>query len=137
MHRIDGSGNLHRAQRALCNLGGCDGDGVGEESKRELLYVYIQLIHFLVQRKLTQHRKAIILQLKKQQEQFVRSWTRSPTSHLGAIGSVPPTGSCSATPFSRPLVASFSTRNFRSICVLLFIPGVSLRLLFLSDRYCH
>ena len=64
MCRIDGSGNLHRAQRALCDLGGCDGDGVGEESKRELLYVYIQLIHFLVQRKLTQHRKAIILQLK-------------------------------------------------------------------------
>ena len=40
------------------------GMGVGEESKRELLYVYIQLIHFLIQRKLTQHRKAIILQLK-------------------------------------------------------------------------
>ena len=29
MCRIDGSGNLHRAQRALCDLGGCDGDGSG------------------------------------------------------------------------------------------------------------
>ena len=33
------------------------------------------------------------------------------------------------TPFSRPLTASFSTWNLRSICVLLFIPGVSLSLL--------
>ena len=29
------------------------------------MYVYIELIHFVVQQKLTQHCKAIILQLKK------------------------------------------------------------------------
>ena len=30
--------------------------------------VYIQLIHFIVQQKLTQHCKAVILQLKKEKE---------------------------------------------------------------------
>ena len=43
-------------------------DGGGQESSRELIYIYIhihiQLIHFIVQRKLTQHCKGIILQLK-------------------------------------------------------------------------
>ena len=36
----------------------------GEEGrlKREGLYVYIRLIHFVVQQKLTQHGKVIILQ---------------------------------------------------------------------------
>ena len=33
--------------------------GVGERSKREGIYVYIELIHFIMQRKLTQHSKAI------------------------------------------------------------------------------
>ena len=51
----------------LCdNLDGWDGGGgMGGRSKREGIYVYIQLIHFGVQQKLTQHCKAIILQLKK------------------------------------------------------------------------
>ena len=41
------------------------GEGVGGgRSKREEIYVYIQLIHFIVQQKLTQHCKAIIFQLK-------------------------------------------------------------------------
>ena len=39
---------------------GCGG-GVGERSKREGMYVYLQLIHFIVQQKLTQPCKAIIL----------------------------------------------------------------------------
>ena len=41
------------------------GGGVGGRSEREGIYVYIQLIHFVVQQKLTQHCKATILQLKK------------------------------------------------------------------------
>ena len=38
------------------------GHGVGEKARREGIYVYIQLIHFSVQKKLTQHCKAIIPQ---------------------------------------------------------------------------
>ena len=38
--------------------------GVGGSLKREGIYVNIQLIHFVVWQKLTQHFKAIILQLK-------------------------------------------------------------------------
>ena len=46
----------------LCDdLDGWDG-GVGGRSKREGIYVYISLIHFTVEQKLTQHDKAIILQ---------------------------------------------------------------------------
>ena len=38
-------------------------DGVGRrELKREGIYVYTQLTYFVVQQKLTQHDKAIILQ---------------------------------------------------------------------------
>ena len=49
----------------LCDdLDGWDGGG-GGRSKREGIQVYIQLIHFIVQQKLTQHCKAILLQLKK------------------------------------------------------------------------
>ena len=39
--------------------------GVGGRLQREGIYVYIELIHFVVQQKLTQHCKAIILQFKK------------------------------------------------------------------------
>ena len=47
----------------LCgDLDGWDGREVQEGG---YIYVYIQLIHFLVQQKLTQFCKAIILQLKK------------------------------------------------------------------------
>ena len=38
------------------------GGGVGEESKREGICVYIELIHFIVQQKLSQHCKAILFQ---------------------------------------------------------------------------
>ena len=38
------------------------GGRVGERSKREGIYVYIELIHFLVQQKLSQHSKAILFQ---------------------------------------------------------------------------
>ena len=38
------------------------GGGVGGRSKREGIYVYIELIPFVVQQNLTQHCKAVILQ---------------------------------------------------------------------------
>ena len=38
---------------------------VGGRLKRKRIYVYLQLIHVVVQQKLTQHCKAIILQFKK------------------------------------------------------------------------
>ena len=43
---------------------------MGEDGrpKREGIYVYICLIHFIVWQKLIQHCKAIILQLKKKPE---------------------------------------------------------------------
>ena len=43
-------------------LDGGDGGGVGERSKTEGMYVYIELVHFVVQQKPTQHCKARILQ---------------------------------------------------------------------------
>ena len=50
----------------LCDdLEGWDGGRVPGRSKREGTHVYIKLIHFIVQQKLTQHYKAITLQLKK------------------------------------------------------------------------
>ena len=53
----------------LCDdLDGWDGGWVGGRSKREGIQVYIQLIHFIVQQKLTQHYKAIICQLKKNKD---------------------------------------------------------------------
>ena len=49
----------------LCDdLDGWDGV-MGGGLKREGIYVYIQLIHFVVQQKLTQHCNTIVLQLKK------------------------------------------------------------------------
>ena len=39
--------------------------GVGRRLKGEGIYVYIELIDFVVQQKLTQHSKTIIFQLKK------------------------------------------------------------------------
>ena len=44
--------------------------GVGGNLKREGIYVYLGLIHAIVQQKLTQHFKAIILQLKKKTKNF-------------------------------------------------------------------
>ena len=49
----------------LCDdLDGWDGGGVGGVSQREGIYVYIWLIHFAVQQKLTQHCKATIKEKK-------------------------------------------------------------------------
>ena len=52
----------------LCDdLEGWGGGRMGGRVKREGIYVYILLIHVIVQQKLIQHCKAIILQLKKEQ----------------------------------------------------------------------
>ena len=52
----------------LCDdLEGWGGGGMGGRVEREGIYVYILLIHVIVQQKLIQHCKAIILQLKKEQ----------------------------------------------------------------------
>ena len=40
-------------------------EGAGGRSKREVIYVHIRLIHFLVQQKPIQHCKATVPQLKK------------------------------------------------------------------------
>ena len=40
---------------------------MGKESKKEWIYVYVQLIHFAVQQKLTQLCKATILELKRKE----------------------------------------------------------------------
>ena len=50
----------------LCeDLEGWDWGRVGGRSKREGLYVYIQLIHLVIKQKLMQHYRVIILQFKK------------------------------------------------------------------------
>ena len=49
--------------------------GVGGTLKREGIYVYLGLIHAIVQQKLTQHFKAIILQLKKKKLKILRIQT--------------------------------------------------------------
>ena len=46
------------------DLGGWDG-GSGKDTQGEGIYVYIELIDFVVQQKLTQHSKTIILHFKK------------------------------------------------------------------------
>ena len=46
------------------DLEGCDVRGSGRGLKREGIYIYLELIHVVVQQKLTQHCKAIIFQLK-------------------------------------------------------------------------
>ena len=46
----------------LCgDLDEWDGGAVGGRFRREGIYVYIELIHFIVQKKLTQHCKATML----------------------------------------------------------------------------
>ena len=43
------------------------GGKVGRRLQREGMYVYVQLIHFVVQQKLTQHCKAIIFHSRKKE----------------------------------------------------------------------
>ena len=61
----------------LCDdLMGWDG-GLRGRSEREGMYVYIWLIHFAVQQKLTQYSKAIICQLKKKDPTCYTVWPKS------------------------------------------------------------
>ena len=46
-----------------------EGWGVGKKSKREGIYVYMQLIRFAVQQKLTQHCKAVTVQQQEKKKQ--------------------------------------------------------------------
>ena len=46
------------------NLEGWDRGGMGRTSQREGIYVHVELIHAVIQQRLTQHCKALILQLK-------------------------------------------------------------------------
>ena len=50
---------------------------VGRRLKREGIYVYIKLIHFVVQQKPTQHHKVSILQFKK--KSFRTTYTQACT----------------------------------------------------------
>ena len=62
-------GNLQCSNKALSPVLGDDLEsavGCGEESKRKWIYTPGQLIHFVVQQKLTQHCKATIPQFYKQ-----------------------------------------------------------------------
>ena len=60
----------HGELTELCDdLEGGWGGGVRGKSKREGTYVYLGLIHFVVQQKLIQHCKAIILQFKKKKHE--------------------------------------------------------------------
>ena len=57
---------LRKLKQELCiNLKGWDGEEIGERFKREVIYVYLWLIHVEVRQKTTKFCKAIILQLKK------------------------------------------------------------------------
>ena len=51
---------------------GFGGGGEGGRPRREGIYVYIELIHFIVQQKIAQHGKVIILQLKKKAQPNVK-----------------------------------------------------------------
>ena len=46
---------------------------MGKESKKEWIYVYVQLTPFDIEQKLTQHCKATILQLKKKRDVFKKN----------------------------------------------------------------
>ena len=60
----------------LCgDLEGWDGDEVGRRLKRKGISVYTYLIHHAIQKKLTQHCEAIMVQLKKKKILRTVFWT--------------------------------------------------------------
>lgn len=67
----------------MSNPDDLDGWDWGEEgrSQREGIYVYISLIHFIAQQKVTQHCKAIVLQFKIKRERE-HSWVGNCTADL-------------------------------------------------------
>ena len=56
--------NPSSAQCSVMTQRGGMGKALGRRLKKDGIYVYIQLIHSVVQQKLTQHCKATMLQLK-------------------------------------------------------------------------
>ena len=65
----------------LCgDLEGWDEERIGGKLKREQIYVCIELIHFTVEQKLTQHCKATIPQFKKKNRFEEFSKTMKPVS---------------------------------------------------------
>ena len=121
----------------LCgDVGGCDGDGVGERSKWEGLCVYIQLIHFIVQQKLTQHCKAIILQLKNNCNNLSIVGPGVPAPNLGAIGSM-----LKAPARPHPFPGPSRLHSLHGISEVSVFCSSSQEspwgFCFLSDRYCH
>ena len=68
------------AQGAQLSAEMAQGRGWGGRLKREGTYVYIQQIYVVVRQKLTQHCKAIILQLKKKKS----DWNDSQAEEFGA-----------------------------------------------------
>ena len=62
--------NPSSAQCSVMTQRGGMGKALGRRLKKDGIYVYIQLIHFVVQQKLTQHCKAIILQWGGKKKEF-------------------------------------------------------------------
>ena len=58
---------------------------MGGRVKREGLYVYIELIHFAVHLKLTQHCKSTILQLKMKKEKCQKLSSYFPLESLPGV----------------------------------------------------
>ena len=58
---------------------------VGRKFQREGIYVYLWLLHFVVQQKLIQHCKAIILQLKKKGMKYLSLLIHPPPTPLLGI----------------------------------------------------
>ena len=48
---------------------------MGNESKKEWIYVYVELIRFAVQQKRTQYCKSTILQFKKKMKEIGKSFS--------------------------------------------------------------
>ena len=57
-----------------------DGKGVGARLQREGMYVYTQLIHFVVQQKLMQHCKAFT-PIKKRKQRYLTLYHDCGTPH--------------------------------------------------------
>ena len=110
--------------------GQAGGSGVGGRHKREGIYLYIQLIHFLVQQKLTPHCKAINLQLKKKLQSIIQGLALVYMPRSPPITSVSSVQSLShdrlfATPWTAACQASLSITNFQSLLKLASIELVT------------
>ena len=120
--RASGNRLYSTGSSAQCSVMTQMGEGGRGRSKREGIQVYIQLIHFIVQQKLTQHCKAILPQLKKKEySQSLTAQGSDKTFRFSFKASI-----------ERPLTESLPctlanhwnqtvTRCFQSHCVLFII----------------